>query len=552
MSLRALLAAAISLLVGSGVAAAGTHTPTAPAGSTVLYGIMEVIGPGGRGDDCGALDDSSITANVGDHVHICYIGQNNTAQTLNIHSISNSVDGDLFTDFDLAIQPGGQQLLADFRVTVKQTLDVTHTWVARESAGSSPFTATTMTHIEALAPTLALAPPTIDASAESGQIARSALTITNAGTGDLAWHFGEAGAPAQPFAPLRDGAGVRALAPAASTMPTGTSTVPAFAVKLDATGNRLVSLDMADPAAPQILPGTLPAAINGGAFVDDDFSREYLLSDSDGLVAVDTQSGDVTTINAATAPDPGDSGWLGMAWDPAGRVLYALSTNGVLPSLYTIDPDSGATVRIGEINDRTLTINGIYTAITVDSDGRIFAIDATNDLLVAVARDEYALEGRVSGYTVGPLGIDVDVFSALAFDGATNTLYLSTIPAGGPSAMYTLDTVTGFATLVGSIGDGSNAYVAMAAVTSARPCGLAGDVAWLSLDTYIEPPLGPGASDSVGVILDATDLAAGTYDADLCLHTNDATRRKVPIPVHFTVGAGADAIFDASFEGGGP
>ena len=239
-----------------------------------------------------------------------------------------------------------------------------------------------------------------------------------------------------------------------------------------------------------------------------------------------------------------------MAWDPVERVLYALSTNGVLPSLYTIDPGTGATVRLGEINDRTLTINGIYTAITVDSDGRIFAIDATNDLLVAVARDEYSLEGRVSGYTVGPLGLDVDVFSALAFDSATNTLYLSTIPAAAPSAMYTLDTVTGLATPIGSIGGGSNAYVAMAAVTSARPCGLAGDVAWLSLDTYIEAPLGPGASAPVGVILDATDLAEGTYDANLCLHTNDAARRKVPIPVHFTVGAGADDIFDASFEGG--
>ena len=34
--------------------------PGTPAGGTVLYVSMEVIGPGGRGDDCGALDDSSI------------------------------------------------------------------------------------------------------------------------------------------------------------------------------------------------------------------------------------------------------------------------------------------------------------------------------------------------------------------------------------------------------------------------------------------------------------------------------------------------------------
>ncbi|HKE49251.1 MAG TPA: DUF4394 domain-containing protein [Rhodanobacteraceae bacterium] len=532
MLMRALIGAAVALFACGGCIAA-------PAGTgTVLYVTMEVIGPGGHGDDCGALDDSSITANVGDHVHICYIGQNNTAQTLNVHSISNSVDGDLFTDFNLEIQPGGQQVLADFRVTVKASLDVAHTWIARESAGSSPFTATAMTHIEALAPTLALDAPSIDASGNAGSIARSALTITNAGNGDLAWHFGEAAAPGQTRAPLA---------------PEGASTVPAYAVRLDAAGNRLVSLDMAAPGSPLLLPGTLPGAVSGGAFIDDDFSREFLLSDTDGLVTIDTTTGAVQTVNAATTPDPGDSGWLGFAWNPADRTLYALSTNGTLPSLYTIDPVTGTTLRIGEINDRTLTINGIYTALAADSDGRLFAIDATNDLLVAIARDEYSLPGRVSGYTVGPLGVDDDSISALAVDAATNTLYLSTLPTGGVSTMYTVETVTGAASAVGPIDDGAHAYVALAAVTSARPCGSAGDVAWLSLDTYIDPPLGAGASESVGVILDATDLDPGSYDAYLCLHTNDATRRQVPIPVHFTVGAaGSDVIFGTSFDGGGP
>jgi len=92
----------------------------------------------------------------------------------------------------------------------------------------------------------------------------------------------------------------------------------------------------------------------------------------------------------------------------------------------------------------------------------------------------------------------------------------------------------------------------MSAVSDARPCGLANDVAWISLDTYIDPPLAPGASQAIGVIFDATDLDPGEYDANLCLHTTDATRRKVPIPVHLTVGANRDAIFGASFEGDAP
>jgi hypothetical protein len=519
----------------------------------VLYVSMSVVGRGGYGDSCGSLDDSTITANIGDHVHICYTGQNNTSTTLSIHSISNSVDGDLFTDFALDIQPGGQQLLADFRVTITGSMDVTHTWIARESEGSPPLTATTQTHIEATSPTVALSPPVIDVTVGAGAIARQTLTITNAGTGDLAWHFGEASAPAaSPLSPMTQPFNVRGATPMRPVYatPSGTALVPAYAVEVSPGGNQYVSLDMSNPAATvQIIPATLPASIGGGTFIDDDISREYLLSDDAGLVTIDTQTGAVQTINAATVPDPGDSGWRGLAWDPVGRVLYALSTNGILPSLYAIDPATGATTRLGEINDRTLTINGIYVALAVDSDGRIFAIDETNDLLVAIARDRYSLDGRVSGYTVGHLGVDVDAVSGLAFDAATNTLYLSTVDATtGAGAMYTVDTVTGAATSVAPTGDGT-AFVAMAAVAAARPCGVAGDVAWLSLASYIEAPEGPGESIAIDAILDATDLTDGSYEGYICLHSNEAAQTKIPIPVHLHVG---DGIFGQGFDGAAP
>jgi len=541
---RALIGVAAFLLSTSAYAAGVARAPA--GGGTILYVSMEVIGPGGRGDDCGALEDSSIVANVGDHVHVCWFGLNNTADDLTVHSISDSIDGDIFTDFDLDIPATQMQLLADFRVTVKESLDVTNTWVARAGAGGNPVTATAMTHIEALQPTLALDAPSLGATAQAGDIVHGTLTLTNAGTGDLAWHFGEADMPgAPPFAPRHE-ASLRPM-----EAPAGTATVPAYAVQIAAGGNHLVSLDMAAPDNPTVLPGTLPDAISAGAFVDDDYSQELLLSDSDGLILVNTTTGAVETINAATSPEAGDTGWLAMAWNPFDRMLYAFSTNGTLPSLYSIDPATGMTTRLGEINDRTLTINGVYTALAADSDGRLFAIDVTNDLLVAVARDEYSLDGRVSGYTVGPLGIDIDTLSALAFDAATNTLFLSATPVGGVGTMYSVDTVTGTAIAIGTIGSGDS-YLAMGAVASARPCGLANDVAWISLDTYIEPPLAAGASQTVDVIFDATDLEPGEYDANLCLHTNDATQRKVPIPVHLTVGANRDAIFGASFEGDAP
>jgi hypothetical protein len=371
----------------------------------------------------------------------------------------------------------------------------------------------------------------------------------NAGSGELDWHFGEATAPGTaPSQPV----GMRGATPLrnAFATPSGTSLVPAYAVEVSPGGNQYVSLDMSNPTATvQVIPATLPPSVSGGTFIDDDVSREYLLSDDAGLVTIDTQTGAIDTINAATLPDPGDVGWRGLAWDPVERVLYAISTNGILPSLYAIDPATGATTRLGEINDRTLTVNGIYVALAVDSDGRIFAIDETNDLLVAIARDRYSLDGRVSGYTVGDLGVDVDALSGLAFDAATNTLYLSTVDATtGAGAMYTVDTVTGAASSVASTGDGT-AFLAMAAVTAARPCGVAGDVAWLSLATYIEPPEGPGESIAVDAILDATDLTDGSYDGYICLHSNDAAHNKIPIPVHLHVG---DGIFGQGFDGVAP
>jgi hypothetical protein len=545
-NLFSLLAAALATMGSSAAFGAGTGTE---GGSIVLYVTMDVIPPWGYGDDCGTLDASAISANVGDHVHLCYIGLNNTAQTLNLHSLGNDVDGDLFTNFDVTIPPGNQQNLAELRFTVQSTRDLVHTWTASDGAGGGSFSTTTQTHLEALAPTVALSQPSIDATAAPGEVIYQPLNIASIGTADLSWHFGEAAATGivgdTDFEP-RAQAVSRAVA-------TGTvSAIPAYAVEIAAAGNRYVALDLAAPSAPQAIAGAALPDVAGGAFIDDDFSHEYLLSNSAGLIEIDTQSGAVVTINASTAPIVGELGWRGLAWDPHARLLYALSTDGTLPTLYEIDPQSGAVDRIGAINDRTLTVNGVFSAIAVDSDGRIFAIDETNDLLVAVALDNYNLPDRVSGYTIGPLGIDVQGLAGLSLDSATDTLYLSaTDAASGTNGMYTLDTVSGAATPVSSIGDPDSRYLALAAVGSARPCGVAGDIAWLSMSTYVEPPSPPGEEVTDNVILDATDLAPGSYDATLCLHTNDATRRKVPIPVHLTV-AGADEgrIFGTGFEGG--
>ena len=72
---------------------------------------------------------------------------------------------------------------------------------------------------------------------------------------------------------------------------------------------------------------------------------------------------------------------------------------------------------------------------------------------------------------------------------------------------------------------------------------------WLSLSNT-GGTFEPGASVGVyPVTFDATNLAAGVYEATICVFTNDPAYRTRPavVPVTFTVQA-PDAIFADAFE----
>ena len=60
-----------------------------------------------------------------------------------------------------------------------------------------------------------------------------------------------------------------------------------------------------------------------------------------------------------------------------------------------------------------------------------------------------------------------------------------------------------------------------------------------------------GETDLSTITADATGLAVGTYDAQLCVLSNDAVNPIVEVPVEFEVTAGIDdGIFCDGFEGG--
>ena len=78
-------------------------------------------------------------------------------------------------------------------------------------------------------------------------------------------------------------------------------------------------------------------------------------------------------------------------------------------------------------------------------------------------------------------------------------------------------------------------------------CATPETVPWLSL----APAAGTVPSvirPEVDVTLDATTLTAGIYNANVCVHSNDATNDLVTVPVEFTVNT-VDVIFVDGFDG---
>jgi len=102
--------------------------------------------------------------------------------------------------------------------------------------------------------------------------------------------------------------------------------------------------------------------------------------------------------------------------------------------------------------------------------------------------------------------------------------------------MYTIDTATGHATLVGGISaDPATAQIsAFAIAVSGGSCATPADVPWLT----VAPPSGttpPGMTTEVTIGFDAAALAAGVYTANLCISSNDPDQPNQSVPVSLTV-----------------
>lgn len=223
--------------------------------------------------------------------------------------------------------------------------------------------------------------------------------------------------------------------------------VPAYGINLDPIdGNTFVFLDAANPGELNVIAPTSHTFV-GGAFVGNDFSRFYVIdADTAELYWLDTSDGSENLIGS-TDGGFGET-WTGMGTDPTNGILFGvtadLTGDNPFSTLYTIDTGTGSATLIGSFGaGRIVDIAFAQSPSARGTSGPFFAIDTLADTIIG------------TGGTLGSLGFDAEYAAALDFNGSNGTLYLAAIdnvsPTFQPDQMYTVDTTTGAATLVGGI-----------------------------------------------------------------------------------------------------
>ncbi|TCO38784.1 hypothetical protein [Dokdonella fugitiva] len=438
-------------------------------------------------------------------------------------------------------------------------------WTLQSPADA--LTASASVHADVGAPRLVLPVAQLNAFAASGISVSQPIVIGNDGNRTLEWSAGEYPASSVAARPRRTVARTAFDASALQRHPErtagrasrastagvlGGTGLPAYAVQLDTTtgAQDYIGFDLFAPDAGNahvILPDIDLAGMNvaGGDFVDNDFSREWMLDYYyDELYTLDTGDGTKTLVGWPVPQQiqPGEQ-WWGAAWDPASGVLYAVTnSNNGWSGLYTIDRQSAVATFIGKIDTGTSTV---IADIAIDQSGAMYGLDTLNDTLVAI--DKASGEASV----VGPLGVDAKFAQGIKFDRSTGILYWTSYDASGAAAVATIDPVTGTPTPLVPSGDERQLF-ALAIARAGGDCTQPLDAPWLSLSTA-SGTLAPGAPFGVyDVTFDATMLAPGDYEASICVFSNDPARRTQPVivPVHFNVVPAADdELFADGFDG---
>ena len=182
----------------------------------------------------------------------------------------------------------------------------------------------------------------------------------------------------------------------------------------------------------------LDVELLAGAFIGGDYSTLYAIDANGNLDIVDTATG-VATLVGSLGVEPAPRASLGA--DPRSGGLFAIlgDNNCDTTNLYSVDATTGATTLIAPVPE-------CVASVAIDPAGLLYLLD-TN----AQALNVIDILGNET--TLGPLGIALNPSARIAIDPVSGGLFLIEFDLGSfTNVIFSIDTTTGAATLVGPLG----------------------------------------------------------------------------------------------------
>ncbi|MCD4653866.1 hypothetical protein K8T06_08005 [bacterium] len=218
-----------------------------------------------------------------------------------------------------------------------------------------------------------------------------------------------------------------------------------YAYGIDLNNDKLIYWgDLNDPGTVVMIGSTGgEESYYAGDFLGNDFSQLYLIDNSNDTFMTMSTADASETIIGACAPVGGS--WTGMTSTDDGSVLYASSVRLLTSTstLYTINTSTGEPAVVG-----STTVAPTIIDIAINSNGVMYAADLDDNL--------YTIDtGTGAATLIGPLGIDIDNAQGLDFDYATGILYLAGYTNITEGVLFTINTETGAATYIGSFPGGA-------------------------------------------------------------------------------------------------
>lgn len=208
-----------------------------------------------------------------------------------------------------------------------------------------------------------------------------------------------------------------------------------LAYQLNMRGDSMQSFVLPDAATATIL-GPQTGNIYGLEY-DDATAVVWAVDDTLHLGTMDTTTGVFTPSATITGPAAGETP-TGLAFVDAASTFYLSTSTGTDSFLYTVDPGTGTANLVGVMG------TPLMIEIAINAQGQMYGHDISTDSIYSI--------DTASGVAtlIGPTGYDANFAQGMAFDKLTGVLYAWLYQGAGVNTFATIDLATGAATTVAS------------------------------------------------------------------------------------------------------